>query len=63
MKPIDRPGIRRWLAERVESLLVWLRKPEFPEAVFVMYVPVSEIRKAVKKHENENRTNENNKAK
>jgi len=61
MKPIDRPGIRRWFAEKMESILIWLRKPEFPVEVLVMYVPVNQIRKAVKKQENEGnmRQNEN----
>ena len=51
MKPIDRPGIRRWIAERVEAFLIWLRKPEFPVEILIMYVPANQIRKAVKKHE------------
>ena len=61
MNPYDRPGIRRWFAERVEDLLIWLRKPEFPEEVLVMYVPASQIRKATKQHKNESnmRQNEN----
>ena len=59
MTPFDRPGIRRWIAERVESLLIWLRKPEFPVAVLIMYVPVNQIRKAVKKHEDESNKSKN----
>jgi len=36
--------MRRWIAERLEDLLLWLRQPEFPVKVLLVYVPAEKVK-------------------